>query len=191
MSAKYKKAIQDLAQTPRKVLVRFKRSFDTLYTEGYILDAGPDFFLMAEVDDTIHLDGFLCLRYKDVRKLESPAKFETFLAAALKQRGERVPKAPSVSLASISDLLLTAATNFPLITIHREKADPEVCHIGRIAGLNKKQVALLEIGPDALWEDEPTIYSLKEITQVGFGGGYEEALILVGGEPQSSPSITN
>jgi hypothetical protein len=189
MSAKYLKAIQELAQAPRKVLVRFKRPFDVGSTEGYILDAGDDFFLMALVDDTIHLDGFLCLRYKDVRKLEAPAKFETFIAAALKQRGERVPKPPSVSLASISDLLLTAATNFPLVTLHREKADPEVCHIGRIAGLNRKQVALLEIGPDAIWDETPSLYSLKEITQVGFGGGYEEALILVGGEPESTPSI--
>jgi hypothetical protein len=190
MSAKYKKVILDLALVPRKVLVRFKRSFDVGFTEGYILDAGTDFFLLALVDGTIHLDGFLCLRYKDVRKLESPAKFETFMAAALKQRGERVPKAPSVSLASVSDLLLTAATNFPLVTIHREKADPEVCHIGRIAGLNKKQVALLEIGPDAIWDDTPSLYSLKEITQVGFGGGYEEALMLIGGEPDSTLSVT-
>ncbi|MBB5056222.1 hypothetical protein HDF16_000891 [Granulicella aggregans] len=189
MSAKHKQTIQELASAPRKVLVRFDRPFDAGSTSGYILDAGPDFFLLATIDDTIHLDGFLCLRYKDVRKLQAPAKFETFVAAALKQRGERIPKAPSVSLASISDLLLTAATAFPLVTVHREKIAPEFCHIGRIAGLNKKQVALLEIGPDALWDDEPRIYSLKEITQVGFGGGYEEALILVGGEPQTSPSI--
>jgi len=189
MSAKYKQAIQELASAPRKVLVRFSRPFDVGSTEGYILDAGAEFFLMALVDDTIHFDGFLCLRYKDIRKLQAPAKFETFIAAALKQRGERIAKPPSVSLASISDLLLTAATNFPLVTIHREKADPEVCHIGRIAGLSKKQVALLEIGPDAIWHEAPTLYSLKEITQIGFGGGYEDALFLVGGEPDSATSI--
>lgn len=194
MSAKHKKAvkqtIEELAAAPRKVLVRFNRPFDAGSTSGYILDAGPEFFLIAIIDDTIHLDGFLCLRYKDVRKLQVPALFESFISTALKQRAERIPKPPAVSLATIGDLLLTSATSFPLVTIHREKISPYFCHIGRIAGLNKKQVALLEIGPDAIWDEEPTIYSLKEITQVGFGGGYEEALTLVGGEPTSAPVVT-
>lgn len=191
MSAKRKKAIRDLAAAPTKVLVRFGRPFDDGSIEGYILDAGDEFFLMALVDDTIHFDGYLCLRYKDVRKLEAPAKFASFIEAALKSRGERLAKDLSISMADISDILLTSATNFPLVTLYREKADPETCHIGRIAGLSRKQVALLEIGPDATWDDEPTIYKLKEITQVGFGGGYEDALFLVGGEPESGPAVSD
>lgn len=44
-------------------------------------------------------------------------------------------------------------------------------------------MSLLEIGPDALWDDEPETYRLSEITRVDFGGAYEEALHLVGGFP--------
>lgn len=42
---------------------------------------------------------------------------------------------------------------------------------------------MLEINPDASWDEAPTQYKLKEITEIEFGGGYEEALFLVGGNP--------
>jgi len=45
-------------------------------------------------------------------------------------------------------------------------------------------VSLLEIGPDAVWDDKPETYRLSEITRVDFGGDYEGALHLVGGSPR-------
>jgi hypothetical protein len=37
----------------------------------------------------------------------------------------------------------------------------------------------------AEWEGEPTTYALSEITRIEFGGGYEEAIALVGGQAPS------
>lgn len=96
-----------------------------------------------------------------------------------------MPKKPRVSVASIEELLLSASRVFPLLTIHREKARPDVCWIGRIEEIRRGQVSLLEIGPDAAWDDKPTSYKLNEITSVEFGGEYERALFLVGGNPPS------
>ncbi|MCW5625804.1 MAG: hypothetical protein KIT73_13920 [Burkholderiales bacterium] len=50
---------------------------------------------------------------------------------------------------------------------------------------NRSQVALLEIGPDAEWESDATAFFLKNITRVNFGGDYESALYLVGGDPEA------
>jgi len=69
------------------------------------------------------------------------------------------------------------------VTIHREQVDPNVCWIGRVHGLDRSRVSLLEIGPDARWEDSPEEYRVAEITRVSFGGEYENALHLVGGDP--------
>jgi hypothetical protein len=44
-------------------------------------------------------------------------------------------------------------------------------------------MSLLEINPDATWDDTPSEYRLSEITRVNFGGDYEDALYLVGGSP--------
>jgi hypothetical protein len=109
--------------------------------------------------------------------------YAQFTEAALNKRGERLPKPPPVNLATTGELLLSANRRFPLVTIHREEVDPDVCWIGRVLGIERGRVSLLEINPDATWENSPNDYRLSEITRVGFGGDYEDALHLVGGDP--------
>ena len=166
-----------------KILVQFTRPFESGRMEGYVLDIGPQFFLLALVNDEMWFNGFVCIRLADVRNLQVPPKYAAFIEAALKKRGERMPNRPPVSMESLSELLLSAGKAFALVTIHREGVDPEVCNIGRVVKVNDGRLALLEIGPDATWDAKPEVYSLNQITRVDFGGGYEEALHLVGGSP--------
>jgi len=109
--------------------------------------------------------------------------YARFAEAALRKRRERVPKKPHVSVASIEELVSSAGRVFPFVTIHREKVNPSACWIGRILGIEHGRVSLLEISPDATWEDKPSTYQLKEITRVNFGGDYENALNLVAKDP--------
>ncbi len=146
---------------------------------GYVLAVGPRFFLLALVDENIRFNGFQCLRLQDVRNLQVPAKYAAFVEAALKLRGERRPRIPTVVVDSVQELLRTASRAFPVITIHREKVAPDVCHIGRVVAVSDSEVSLLEIGPDARWDDEALSYRTKEITRVDFAGDYEQALTLV------------
>ncbi len=166
-----------------KILVKFTRPFEQGSVNGYVIDIGPQFFLVALVSDGIRFNGFQCFRVSDVRRLQVPAKYARFAEAALKKRGLRMPKKPPVIVGSLPELLLTASRAFPLVTIHREHVDPSICHIGRVADLSKDRVSLLEIGPDACWDRKPKSYRLSEITRIDFGGDYEEALHLVGGTP--------
>ena len=106
-----------------------------------------------------------------------------FTKKALKARNERAPKKPRVELESLESLLVTAGRWFPLVTIHREMVDPDICQIGRVEGVSKGRLRLFEIDPGAVWDAEATEYRLSEITRVDFGGDYEEALILVGRDP--------
>lgn len=150
---------------------------------GYVLDIGPRWFLLALVGDGIRFNGFQCFRLSDVRKLQVPHPNAAFVEAALKKRGERFPKKPRVSVASIEELLLSVNRTFPLVTIHREKAYPDVCEIGRITQVADGRVSILEIKPDASWESKSYQYRVRDITRVDFGGDYEDALNLVGGGP--------
>ena len=63
-----------------------------------------------------------------------------------------MPRKPRVSVASIEELLLSANHAFPLVTIHREQVDPDVSCIGRVMGIDRGRVSLLEISADAIWE---------------------------------------
>jgi hypothetical protein len=164
-----------------KLLVKFTRPFDDRAVNGYVLDIGPRFFLMAMVGDRIRFDGYSCIRLSDVRELQAPHDYAAFAEAALRKRGERMPKKPRVSVASLEELLLSAGRAFALVTIHREQVNPDVRKIGRVVGVAKGRVKLLQIGPDAVWDDERKVCRLSEITRVDFGGDYENALQLVGG----------
>jgi hypothetical protein len=164
----------------KKLLVSFASSLDRGTVNGYVLDIGPRFFLIALVSDGLRPNGFQCYRLSDVRKLRVPHKYARFHEAVLKKRGIRFPKKPHVDLSNLAKLLLTANRAFPLVTIHREKVDASVSWIGRVVDIRKGWVTLLEIGPDASWDDRLEIYRLSEITRVDFGGDYEDALQLIG-----------
>jgi hypothetical protein len=169
-----------------KTFVRFARRYEPGWIMGYVLDVGPEFFLLALVSDLIRFDGFTCTRIKDVRKLQVRTDGPRFPEKALKKRGLRIPKRPKVDLSNIKTLVETAGQAFPVVTIHRERVNSEICHIGNVVAVGKRRVSLVEIDPDAVWEDQPTEYKLSEITQVEFGGDYEDALLLVGGAPTRS-----
>ena len=166
--------------------VRFTRRFEEFSIRGYVLDIGPRFFLLALVSDRIWFDGFECFRINDIRDLR-PDPYADFAEAALKKRGERVPKRPRVDLKDIKELVLSAGRAFPLVTIHREQIDRNVCWIGRVLGVKRGRLSLLKINPHATWDEKPAEYRLNEITRVDFGGDYENALHLVGGNPPRMP----
>lgn len=168
----------------RRQLIRFRRRFEDHRIAGYVLDVGPKFFLLALVSDRIRFDGYECLRVSDVSRIEipTPSTLE-FVETALRKRRERLGRKPRIDLSDIDRILLSANRLFPLVTIHREKADPDVCWIGRIRGIDRGRVSLLEINPDATWDEEPTGHRIADITRVDFAGDYEDALYLVGGEP--------
>jgi hypothetical protein len=165
----------------RTKLVRFSRPFEQGTIIGKVLDVGPEFFMLALVADNVQYDGFQCFRIRDVRQIELSDAGADLFERALRMRGDRAPKKPKLNLESLEHLLRTAGKAFDLITIAREKIDPDICHIGSVIGVSKERLTLHEIGPAADWDDVFESYRLNEITQVAFGGGYEQALALVGG----------
>jgi hypothetical protein len=169
-----------------RTLVKFWNPFDAGSTNGYVLDIGPRFFLLGLVGEEIRFNGFQCMRLSDVRRLHAPDRYAEFIVAALRKRGEIIRKKPRVRLNSLPELLRSANRLFPLVTIHQERVKPDICEIGRVVGISNRHVSLLEIGPDAIWHEEPTKIPLGEITRVDFGGGYEDALHIVGGSPPRS-----
>jgi len=165
-------------------LVRFSKRYNTSTTSGYVLAVGPEFFLLQLVDDTIRFNGFECFRINGIAKLKVDP-YSSFVETALKKRKQKRSKTPRINLQSLSKILESSAKDFPLVTIHTERIDPDVCYIGRVMGIDKTNLLLLEIRPGAVWATQPTRYKLRDITRVGFGGGYEDALFIVGGEPKA------
>jgi hypothetical protein len=163
-------------------LVRvYREGLEDGWAVGYVVGTGPDFFAVELVDKSIRYDGYNCMKYADVSKCDIPDPGSGFIETALRLRGLRRRGSLEVDLSSVSSLLRTAGSAFPVVTIHLETADSDTCYIGKVSAVSGDQVELKLITPDAEWEDETEEYLLSEITRVDFGGAYEEALVLVAG----------
>lgn len=160
-------------------LVRLARTIESGHVSGYVVEVGPELFLMCVVSDLILFDGFQAFRLDDLERVWNPAPHRAFVERALTLRGQERPAAPGVDLANLKALLTSAAGRFPLLTIYREHVEPDSCHIGRVVIVSDRTVTLREISPDATWDQDTEAYALQEITRVDFGGLYEDALALV------------
>lgn len=159
-------------------VVRLQREkFEDGWVNGFVTDLGLDYFAIEVISDSIRLNGFNCFRYSDITNCLIPAPHEVFLKKALTARNIARKKSPNFDISSLQNLLKSAGNAFPLITIHDDEENN--CHIGKVLDVSDVEVRLLEISPDATWDDRPTPYYLDEITRVDFGGSYEEALFLV------------
>jgi hypothetical protein len=168
----------------KKSLIRVSRTIrrsDKI--EGFVVGIGQTWVLLADLDPRVHLNGYVALRVDDVLKVQRRGGPDTFVGRTLSARGEWPPVSVDVDLDTVAALVRTAAEVAPLVTLHIEEEDPTVCFIGHPMRISRKAVHLLETNPQAEWRDHPTKWSLSDITRVDFGGGYEQALALIGGTP--------
>jgi len=175
------KSILERAAEEHTLVRLWRDDIEASGVTGYVVAVGPEFFLLSLVGEEIVFNGFEALRLQDVTEVESPHEYHAFIEKALELKREQEPAYPVIDLGSVGALVESAGRAFPIVSISREYADPDVCHVGMPVQVQAGSVSLMEIGPDAVWYEDVEFYSLGEITRVDFGGGYEEALILVGG----------
>jgi hypothetical protein len=161
-------------------LVRLTRKLEVGAFDGYVIALDEKWFVVLLIGSAIFYDGFRAIRVQDVESLLIPSPYGDFYKKALRKRGLRRPSAPNLNISSTRELIESAGRRFPLVTIHQEKTDSEVCYIGRVISTSSSAFSLLEITPHAVWCDMPSIYRFSQITRIDFGGAYEQALYLVG-----------
>lgn len=174
---------QLLTAQKKKLIVRFSRPFESGTFTGYVIDIGPKFFLLASLNESLELENYTCLRTKDVRRLQCPAKYAEFYRAVRAKRGDKMPRKIKLDLTDSSSILESASPS--LVTIHREKHSPDTCNIGYGISADKTTFEMIEIGPDAQWDSKPGYFRFKQITRIDLPGPYERALLLVGGFPDA------
>lgn len=163
----------------RGIIVRAAREgLEDGWIDGYVAALGDEFFALEVFDKAFRLNGYCCLRYRDVTDLRTPAPHAEFHEKALRARGGARSKSFDVDVSSLPLLLASAGRVFPLLTIHEEDEN-DACWIGKLVTVSDEEIELLYISPDAKFDEAPTIYRLEGICTVEFGGAYEEALHLV------------
>ena len=149
--------------------------------EGKVVSFSDSIVCVAVLDDRVRFNGFDIFYREQITDIESPAPHAGFYDAALRLRDEAIPQAPPLDLSSMRSVLESATEVAPLLVIHREADEPEVCEIGQVTSLGDESFEMREIDPDAEWDDDRSEFPYEDVTRVSYGGEYEAALALVAG----------
>lgn len=158
----------------------YREVFEEGHVDGFLVGLGREWFALHVVNASVHLDGFSCMRYADVTELHAPPPFGDLTDKVLSKRGERVSGRLSVKLDTVQALLESVPRKHRLVTLYLEEVDPEVCYVGEVLRFEGGDLVLRYINPAGVWSEDLDRYSLAELTRVDFGGGYLEALAIVG-----------
>jgi hypothetical protein len=153
--------------------------------EGYVLQIGPKWMLMATPDDRVRPDGYSLLRTKDVASVTRGKTHDRLFRQHLEMHGHWPPQLPpsEVDLTGLRAAIGSLAAQFPLVCLFTEEARPNVCYIGSVTKMTDRNVEMIEITTQGEWKTTLTRWKLHAITRVDVDGGYERALAEVGGTP--------
>ena len=168
------------AAAKARIAIRiFRGEIEEASIDGFVAATGSNFFAVELISDAIYLDGFVCLRFKDVSSVVFPAPNWPFKKAALSLRDQQPKDDLTIDCETLSGLLRSVPETFGLVSVHTEIVDPDVCYVGKIANVDEDKLTLSSVSPDAKWHDQRMEFRLSEVTRVDFGGSYEDALFQV------------
>lgn len=151
--------------------------------DALVLAVNEKWTVLAPIADAT-LDGYAIIRTAGVSSVEADPS-ERFHRHAIKLSGGAPPTSipKRLDLGRTRDLITSVAAISPLVTLHLEHEWPDECYIGVPRGFKGNEVRLLEVDPQARWDDAPTRWRLGAITRVDFDGQYERMLRKVAGKP--------
>lgn len=176
-----------MREIPQNTLIRIYRPKVTDdYIDGFVVGMGPEFIIIHNFDqENVMLKGYAVIRIEDIGKYTVFDDEECFFLKALQLRKQIPRPVPNIKLTDYYELFHSIDINqYPLIAIEREKLDDTICFIGKIFKITKNTITLKKIGSNGRWIDKGR-YNLFDITKIGFGGGYVEALWLVANKKQA------
>jgi hypothetical protein len=143
---------------------------------GFVVGVSDSLVLLHEMHpDWFSLNGYQCVRLRDVKYGEAVGGPDEFIGRAVLLRGLE-PKAPgSIDLSSMRSLLQSAARRYPLVAVHSEISRPDVCYIGKVIKVGKRKLWMRTVETDASWGSTDR-FRLDDISLVEFDSGYERML---------------
>lgn len=147
---------------------------------GFVVGLGASWVLLHWLDSSVRLDGYVALPLEEVEEVDVLTADDSVAVAALELRGVRPVALSEVALDGLPSLLASIDRSYPLVSVHRARASPDMFVAGRVAQLGEESFILRHVLPNGRWGDSGG-YRYDEVTRVDFGGDYEDALALVAG----------
>jgi hypothetical protein len=169
-----------LESVDEKIIVRVRRRpkfADPL--EGFVVQVGPKWALMARTSDGGFFNGFAAFRVKDVTRVARDRSFETVFSKTLPEWPPSYPG--DLDLDSVAELIRGLGKGGDLLSVEKEK-ERSAMWIGRLDEVTRRFVYLHEVRPDASWHPAPRGYKLRAITNVGVRTQYLVGLTAIAGD---------
>lgn len=190
--AKRKSSTKRLAKAQESLTpVRLIRSIKKASRlDGYVLEVGRRWLVLAVIGPDLALDGYACLRVADLADVRTLAH-GGLTTRLLKARGQWPPPAPDLELDLDSGRAPLAGfvEQRRLVGLHYERDEPGAYFLGVPAFSRKGHLQLHELTPRAEWGGKPLRFGRAAITRLHFGDRYQRALAEIAGpRPGTGPA---
>lgn len=144
--------------------------------DGFVVRVGTKWALLQTTRDGGYFDGWNAFRIADVYRLR--AQSESFQRVVSERQAAWPPTSPAtIDLARTTDLL-RGLSDEPLIGIEKERRRSAVW-IGRVDSIEAGRLRLLEIDPQAHWDELAHSHALGAISRVHLRTEYLQGLASV------------
>jgi hypothetical protein len=165
----------------RIVRKRLKKDDDI---DGYVLQVGPDWVLLAALSQTVYLDGWEVVRISDINEVEfrseESRRYIDRAVGELAADGRAPGELSVTSLGRSRATLRSMVKAAPLLTFHCEARYPGEMYVGSVLSTGKKKLRVQFIDPSGEWDDYVRGFRLADVTRVSVGGRYNDALARFG-----------
>lgn len=158
-------------------LFEVKRRFKNVgSTTGFIVDFSEPLVLFHTLDtDTFQLNGYTMIRKEDITKYRVFGKTEYWQVRAVRYFHLKPMRPTGVSVTSLPALLKSVTEHYPLITLHPERTNPDVCFLGQLVSTTERTFTIEDLNSNGEWSG-PRRMRFSDVTRVDFGDGYAGAL---------------
>ena len=185
IAVKHQKVVGRLrdALTTQKQVVLLARHDPEFRIEGFVVQLGEKWVLIARTRDGGHFNGHSLVRIRSVLRVYGGRSFEAVFARTLPNwPPQPLEHANTVDLDTTKGMLETAVPADKMVGLefsHR----PGAMNIGRITGIASRRVVLQEVDPAAQWSAETSTWRISRIVALTMGYEYQRALASVAGTP--------
>jgi hypothetical protein len=178
-SARTRLELAAVEQTLVRVVRRPK--YAAGYLEGFVVQVGAGWAILAKVTEGGWFDGYIAFRLKDVTSVKRDKGFSSRFA---RSQPEWPPSSPFAAFAvdDVIDVLRAFGANRVLFGIEKEH-EREAIWIGVLDELWPKWLWLQEVDAKAQWSARPLGHKLKAVTTIASGDRYQQALSQIAGAP--------
>ena len=143
---------------------------------GFVMAWSESLVLFHQLDDNVFcLNGYSVINADDVSDYRVFDRDDYWQRRAVSLHKLKPVIPNEVSVTNWRELFGSVASHFPLVTLHTERRNPDVCYVGQVLKVSEATLTVRDLDCNCEWQ-KPRRLKLTDITRVEFGDGYSMSL---------------